>query len=69
VTEVDGVQQIFKWGNEDREGIVLDEWFDLYVHTIEVNKPMSEVKFAILQSDLDWKYELLIDYVELSPTI
>lgn len=63
------MEQIFEWGDAEREGVVHNEWFDLYIHTIEVKKPQSIVKFSIVQPDLEWKYELKIDYVELVPTL
>jgi hypothetical protein len=69
ITEIDGEQQKFEWGNDKRTDLVMDEWFNLKVCTIDVKKSKSVVKFSVLQVDLDWKYDLSIDYVELVPKI
>lgn len=47
--------------------LLLRVWFDVPVALLHILSPLTPVWVGLNQWDLDWKYDISVDYVELRP--
>jgi len=64
---------VYKWTEEEQASCPPNEWFLVPIGQVDIKcersyKPVK-VSFSMHQFDLDFKYELCVDYVALNPVL